>query len=116
MAEAAPVMAARSASAEGNAFTGIRMAFSLGWSRGRKGRPHRRTIATHGCAGKRGKGDGPAYWQTTRTRPPSLTFLQERLPDPDVTTGGWAFLLDAVFFAGGEGKFWATTAGWGSGA
>jgi hypothetical protein len=51
-----------------------------------------------------------------RTRPPSLTFLQARLPEPEVITGGRVFRLGAVFLAGGGGKFSAVDTGGGSGA
>ena len=36
-------------------------------------------------------------------------------PEAVATTGGLGFLLGAVFFTGGGGKFAATSAGWGSG-
>jgi hypothetical protein len=49
-----------------------------------------------------------------RTRPPSLTFLQARLPEPVVTTGGRVFLLEAVLSAGGGGKFRAADTGSGA--
>ena len=54
---------------------------------------------------------GPApYSQIMRTRPPlSLTFLQERLPESEVTTGGSDVRRRGCLLTGGGGKLRAAT-------